>query len=80
MHRVILLERMNIVRPSEKHFCDHDNEDSLDNRRFNDKGRQQLQWLTAKENAAKRSGRSRICIPALPPESGLTESGDEIPY
>lgn len=36
MHRVIILERMKIERPSLKHFVDHENGDSLDNRRVND--------------------------------------------
>src|SRR5437879_8464411 len=45
MHRVIITERMGLKRPSEKHFVDHDNGDSLDNRRENDAGRQQLRWL-----------------------------------
>lgn len=56
MHRVIIVERMGLPRPSDKHFTDHDNGDSLDNRRINDRGRQQLQWLTNQENAAKRYG------------------------
>lgn len=56
MHRVIIIERMGLQRPSDKHFTDHDNGDSLDNRRENDRGRQQLQWLTNQENAAKRYG------------------------
>ena len=76
MHRVVIIERMKIERPSDRHFVDHDNDDSLDNRRVNDRRRPQLAWLTAKENMAKRhrAGGS-IGIP-LPPESGLTE----IPY
>lgn len=75
MHRLIIVERMGLGRPSDLHFVDHDNDDSLDNQRFIGK-RQQLQWLTNKENAAKkqRSGGS-IGVP-FPPESGLTE----IPY
>jgi hypothetical protein len=56
MHRVIITERMGLQRPSDKHFVDHDNGDALDNRRENDKGRQQLCWLTAKENRAKQYG------------------------
>jgi hypothetical protein len=36
MHRVIITERMGIERPSLKHFTDHENGDSLDNRREND--------------------------------------------
>ncbi len=65
MHRVIITERMGIARPSEKHFVDHDNGDALDNRRINDRELPQLQWLTAKENAAKRYGvRSHPVVPA----------------
>jgi hypothetical protein len=56
MHRVLIVERMGLKRPSEKHFVDHDNGDSLDNRRLNDRGRAQLQWLTAKENMANQRG------------------------
>src|SRR5579862_4885499 len=37
MHRVIIVERMGLERPSDKHFVDHDNDDSLDNRRVNDR-------------------------------------------
>ena len=55
MHRVII-HRMGLKRPSSKHFVDHDNGDSLDNRRVNDRGRRQLAWLTAKENMAKQYG------------------------
>lgn len=29
MHRVIIIERMGLVRPSEKHFVDHENGDAL---------------------------------------------------
>ena len=65
MHRVIITERMGIPRPSEKHFVDHENGDALDNRRVNDRGLPQLQWLTAKQNAAKRHGiRSCPVVPA----------------
>jgi hypothetical protein len=56
MHRLIITERMGLKRPSDKHFVDHDNGDSLDNRRVNDRGRPQLAWLTNQENAAKRYG------------------------
>lgn len=56
MHRIIIVERMGLARPSDKHFTDHENGDSLDNRRENDRGLQQLQWLTNQENAAKRYG------------------------
>jgi hypothetical protein len=76
MHRVIILDRMKIKRPSELHFVDHDNGDSLDNRRINDKGRRQLDWLTHAENMAKRKHMTgKIAVP-LPPESSLAE----IPY
>lgn len=56
MHRVIITERMGLPRPSDDHFVDHENGDGLDNRRENDDGRQQLQWLTNAENMAKRRG------------------------
>ncbi|MCS3725521.1 HNH endonuclease [Bradyrhizobium betae] len=65
MHRVIITERMGEERPSLKHFVDHDNGDSLDNRRINDRSRAQLAWLTAKENMAKRVG--HICRPVIKP-------------
>lgn len=68
MHRVIITECMGLKRPSERHFVDHDNGDSLDNRRVNDKGRPQLAWLTNKENMAKRYGvRSHPVVPAFRP-------------
>ena len=56
MHRVIILERMGLARLSEKHFTDHENGDSLDNRRENDRGMPQLRWLTNQENMANRRG------------------------
>lgn len=68
MHRVIIVERMGLERPSDNHFTDHDNGDSLDNRRENDIGRQQLQWLTNQENAAKRYGiRNQPVVQAFRP-------------
>lgn len=73
MHRVVIIERMGLARPSEKHFVDHENGDALDNRRVNDRGRAQLRWLTNKENMANRRGIHSV---PLPPESGLSE----IPY
>jgi len=48
------------------------NTDALNNRRVNDKRRAQLQWLTNKENMAKRLGVISIprspeaCIPEIP--------------
>jgi hypothetical protein len=56
MHRVIITERMGLARPSDKHFTDHENGDSLDNRRENDRGVAQLRWLTPKENMANQRG------------------------
>lgn len=68
MHRLIITERMGLERPSEKHFVDHDNGDSLDNRRVNDRGRAQLAWLTAKENMAKQYGiRAQPAVQAFRP-------------
>ena len=56
MHREIIEKRMGQARPSERHFVDHANGDSLDNRRVNDAGAPQLRWLTAKENMANQRG------------------------
>lgn len=56
MHRVIITERMGIERPSLHHFVDHENGDSLDNRRINDADEDQLRWLTPKENMANQRG------------------------
>lgn len=68
MHRVIIVERMGLERPPDKHFVDHDNGDALDNRRINDRGRQQLQWLTAQQNMAKQYGvRSQPVVQAFRP-------------
>lgn len=68
MHRVIITERMGIARPSLKHFVDHANGDSLDNRRRNDEGTAQLRWFTAKENMANQRGiRAVPAVPAFRP-------------
>lgn len=68
MHRVVIVDRMGLPRPSDKHFTDHDNGDALDNRRANDRGRQQLAWLTAKENMAKQYGiRAQPIVPQFRP-------------
>jgi hypothetical protein len=68
MHRLIITERMGEERPSDKHFVDHDNGFSLDNRRVNDAGRAQLAWLTAKQNMAKQYGiRAIPIVPAFRP-------------
>lgn len=63
MHRVIIIERMGLDRPSERHFVDHENGDSLVNQRRNDRDQQQLRWLTAAENMANQRG--IICRPAV---------------
>ncbi|MDI1262660.1 MAG: hypothetical protein PS018_05320 [bacterium] len=75
MHRVIITDRMGLPRPSDKHFTDHDNGDSLDNRRVNDRGRPQLAWLTAKENMAKQYG-----IRNVPAVSAYRSALSDIPY
>jgi hypothetical protein len=75
MHRVIITERMGIERPSDKHFVDHENGDSLDNQRFNDRGQQQLQWLTAKQNMAKQYG-----IRAMPAVQVFRPVMSDIPF
>jgi len=69
MHRVIITERMGLPRPSNNHFVDHDNRDSLDNRRENDLGRQQLRWLTPEQNMANRGGgiKNRPAVAAFRP-------------
>lgn len=68
MHRVIIIERMGLPRPSEKHFVDHRNGDSLDNRREDDDGLPQLRWLTPKENMANQRGiRNVPAVPAFRP-------------
>jgi hypothetical protein len=72
MHRVIV-DRMGLERPSEKHFVDHENGDSLDNRRENDQGLVQLQWLTTAENNAKKRG--IIAVPI-----GASAALDTIPF
>lgn len=64
MHRVIITERMGIERPSDKHFVDHDDGDSMNNCRINDRGRAQLAWLTNQENAAKRYGIRNVPVMA----------------
>jgi hypothetical protein len=75
MHRVIIIERMGLQRPSDKHFVDHDNGDSLDNRRENDAGRPQLRWLTAKENMANQRG-----IRAYPAVRAFAPIASDIPF
>jgi hypothetical protein len=74
MHRVVI-ERMGLVRPSDRHFVDHENGDSLDNRRANDQGLQQLQWLTTAENNAKKRGVR--AVPIVPRRGGPLP---EIPF
>jgi hypothetical protein len=69
MHRVVLIERMGIPRPSAKHFVDHENGHALDNRRINDRGRAQLRWLTPKENMAARVRQVSVHAVPLPPEA-----------
>lgn len=64
MHRVIITRRMELERPSKKHFVDHWNGDSLDNRRLADDGRKQLRWVTPKQNMANQRG--VINLPVAP--------------
>jgi hypothetical protein len=64
-----------LARPSDKHFVDHDNGDSLDNRRVNDAGRPQLRWLTAKENMANQRG-----IRAYPAVRAFAPIASDIPF
>jgi hypothetical protein len=73
MHHLIIA-RMGIERPTERHQVDHENGDSLDNRRVNGRRRQQLRWLTPKENAANKHG--IIAIPRMPD----TAYGYDIPF
>lgn len=75
MHRVIITERMGLKRPSCKHFVDHDNGDSLDNRRVNDWGRPQLSWLTAQQNMANQRG-----IRARPVVTSYRSNLSDIPF
>jgi len=68
MHRVIIVQRMGLKRPSEKHFTDHRNGDSLDNRREDDAGQPQLRWLTPKQNMANQRGIiARPVVPVFAP-------------
>jgi hypothetical protein len=75
MHRLIITERIGLERPSEKHFVDHDNGASLDNRRVNDMGRAQLAWLTEKQNMAKQYG-----IRAVPVVQAFRPVMSDIPF
>ncbi len=75
MHRVIIVERMGLERPSLKHFTDHENGDSLDNRRVNDRDLAQLRWLTAKENMANQRG-----IKAVPVVPNFRPVMSDIPF
>ncbi|MBV9984483.1 hypothetical protein [Bradyrhizobium sp.] len=63
MHRVVIA-RMGLKRPSKKHFVDHWNGDSLDNRRIADDGRAQLRWVTPRQNMANQRG--VINVPVAP--------------
>jgi hypothetical protein len=69
MHRVVI-ERMGLERPSERHFVDHENGDSLDNRRVNDEELQQLRWLTPAENMANQRGVQSYPVGARPEAVG----------
>ncbi len=75
MHRVVVIERMGLERPSERHFVDHENGDSLDNRRSNDAGLPQLRWLTARENMANQRG-----IRAAPAVAAYRTILSDIPF
>jgi hypothetical protein len=75
MHRVIITERMGLARPSDRHFVDHENGDSLDNQRQNDRGLQQLRWLTPEENMANQRG-----IRAVPTVAAFRSGLSDIPF
>lgn len=66
MHRVIIIERMGLPRPSEDHTVDHDNGDSIDNQRDN------LFWRTGQEQMFTRR---RIAAAA-----GALREPEPIPY
>jgi len=81
-HRIIITERMRLERPSDKHFTDHENGDSLDNRRENDHGLQQLRWLTTRKTwptgvASARPGRGGVPVGAVG-YSVLKDSDDNL--
>jgi hypothetical protein len=63
MHRLVI-KRMGFKRPSLRHFVDHWNGDSLDNRRLDDDGRRQLRWVTPQQNMANQRG--VINLPVAP--------------
>ena len=67
MHRVIIIERMGLPRPSVHHTVDHDDGKSLNNQREN------LFWRTGAEQMFTRA---RLAQPA--PVSA--ESLDAIPF
>ena len=48
LSHIILIHRKGLPRPSEDHVADHDNGDSLDNRKHN------LGWLTGSDNRKKQ--------------------------
>ncbi|HYM31820.1 MAG TPA: HNH endonuclease [Candidatus Cybelea sp.] len=75
MHRVIITKCMGLKRPSSRHFVDHWNGDSLDNRRIADCGRAQLRWVTPRQNMANQRG-----VINLPVAPELRPVVSEIPF
>jgi hypothetical protein len=57
MHRVIILERMGIPRPSPHHTVDHDDGRSLNNQREN------LFWRTGEEQMFTRRRLQKAAVP-----------------
>jgi len=74
LHRVVIA-RMGLKRPSKKHFVDHWNGDSLDNRRAADDRRPQLRWVTPRQNMANQRG-----VISVPVASKFPQVMEDIPF